>query len=301
MITKVTTKHFKSFDDQSFDLSEHLVLAGPNNSGKTTLLQAIVVWYLAFQRWQERRGAKGSSAAKERIAVPITRKDFTAIPLREMGLMWTNTQTALKKEELSEGQKQGHPKAMSITLEGTSSSGDWKVTFEFRYSSSEQVYVKPSPDTIADVPKVDGAFEVVHVPPFSGIGVEETRYDQKYQNLLIGQGKPGDILRNLLREIFEERNGDWGEVQEIVQDIFGWRLLPPEYPGAFITCQYLPGIPNGKGDGGYPRLDISSAGSGFLQVLLIVAFIYARPATMLMLDEPDAHLHVVLQKQIYDR
>lgn len=48
-------------------------------------------------------------------------------------------------------------------------------------------------------------------------------------------------------------------------------------------------------------LDIASAGSGFHQVLLLLAFFYARPASVLLLDEPDAHLHVILQKQIYDR
>ena len=63
----------------------------------------------------------------------------------------------------------------------------------------------------------------------------------------------------------------------------------------------LPGIPPKRGLGGLPRLDVASAGSGFQQVLLLLGFFYARPSTVLLLDEPDAHLHVVLQKQIYDQ
>ena len=66
-------------------------------------------------------------------------------------------------------------------------------------------------------------------------------------------------------------------------------------------CEYQPGIPKGKSKKGLPRLDIASAGSGFHQVLLLLAFFYARPASVLLLDEPDAHLHVILQKNIYDR
>ena len=27
---------------------------------------------------------------------------------------------------------------------------------------------------------------------------------------------------------------------------------------------------------------------------------YARPASLILLDEPDAHQHIVLQKQVYD-
>lgn len=33
----------------------------------------------------------------------------------------------------------------------------------------------------------------------------------------------------------------------------------------------------------------------------MLGFFYARPASVLLLDEPDAHLHIVLQKQVYDR
>jgi hypothetical protein len=36
-------------------------------------------------------------------------------------------------------------------------------------------------------------------------------------------------------------------------------------------------------------------------VLLLLSYFYARPASVLLLDEPDAHLHVILQRQIYDR
>jgi hypothetical protein len=144
---------------------------------------------------------------------------------------------------------------------------------------------------------------VAHVPPFSGIGVAETRYDRPYQNFLIGQGKPGDILRNLLLEVYHKTDKkDWNDLCKRVEEIFGYRLLPPEYEGRpFIVCEYIRGIPEGKGKDGLPVLDISSAGSGFNQVLMLLGFFYARPASILLLDEPDAHLHVILQRQIYNQ
>jgi predicted ATP-binding protein involved in virulence len=55
MIRRVSIRYFKRFEDITFDLSDHVILAGPNNSGKTTLLQAIVVWNLALQRWKVER------------------------------------------------------------------------------------------------------------------------------------------------------------------------------------------------------------------------------------------------------
>ena len=302
MIRRVRVKYFKKFEEQVFDLADSVVLAGPNNSGKTTLLQAIAVWNLALQKWLDRRAR---SKAKERTGVPITRKDFTAIPLREMSLLWFNTSTKLKKGDEEEGQP-GTPRTMSITLEGDSGGAPWHLTFEFSYQSSEQVYAKPSGEHTEPLPQAAQDFQVIHVPPFSGIGAEETRYDRPYQDLLIGQGKAGDIVRNLLLEVHEKhrKEGDdgWPCLCREIETIFGCRLQSPEYEGRpFILSEYLQGIPKGKGKNGLPVLDIASGGSGFHQVLLLLGFFYARPSTVLLLDEPDAHLHVILQKQVYDR
>lgn len=303
MITGVRLENFKRFERQRFDLSDHIVLAGPNNSGKTTFLQAIVAWDLALQKWKERRGPESGSKARQRIGVPLTRRDFTALPLREMNLLWTDTRTALRKDELKAGQNLGEPRPLAITLEGRASNGTWELGFEFRYQNSELVYVKPLQAHAENLAVAAGAVSVVHVPPFSGIGVEETRYDRPYQDLLVGQGKAGDILRNLLVEVHQkEDKSDWEKLSQQIEEIFGYRLLPPDYEGRpFILCRYLPGVPKGRTKGGLAELDIASAGSGFHQVLLLLGFLYARPATVFLLDEPDAHLHVILQKQIYDR
>lgn len=304
MIKRVTVRHFKRFDDETFELSDNIVLAGPNNSGKTTLLQAVAVWNLAFRKWIVERGPESKSRARKRTGVPITRKDFTAIPLRELNLLWTDCSTALKKDELQGGQKPGFPRLLEIDVEGRTNDRSWSQTFEFRYHSSELIYVRP-----ADLRSLEEnlnfllSFQVVHVPPFSGIGAEETRYDRPYQDLLVGQGKPGDILRNLLLEVHEKGGSEWDELRKEAEEILRWTLLPPEYEGRpFILCEYVPKVPDSnRGRGGLPRLDISCAGSGVHQVLTLFGFLYARPASVLLLDEPDAHLHVVLQKLVYDR
>ena len=51
------------------------------------------------------------------------------------------------------------------------------------------------------------------------------------------------------------------------------------------------------GDG--PPLDIASAGSGFQQVLMLLTFLNTREGAVLLLDKPDAHLHVILQDAIH--
>jgi len=301
MIKKVSLKYFKQFKDTEFTLSDRIVLAGPNNSGKTTLLQAIAAWHLGLRKWVEIRGE--SPKPKERTAVPITRKDFTAIPLKEMKYLWTDTSVAFRKEDIKHQHKPGYPKAIEITLEGNADSNPWVITLEFRYQSTEQIYVKVKNEHLENISLVYDKISINHVPPFSGIGTEEPFYKKEYQDVLIGQGKPGDILRNLLLEIYlKEGRKEWEELCKDIRELFGYTLEPLEYEGKpFIDCAYLRGLSLSSEKVELPSLDIATAGSGFHQVLLLLAFFYARPSSVLLLDEPDAHLHAILQDQIYKR
>jgi len=323
MIRRVTLRYFKRFEEQAFDLADAIVLAGPNNSGKSTLLQALAVWNLAVQRWHTEKGEVVPSSlgldrssadsppeqvesgkSKARPGVRISRKDFTAIPLRELNLLWHERHTAYRKGEGDPAMKAGTHKLIRIDVAGETNGADWFLPFELRYENPELLYAIPViNDPYSIVANVARSVQVVHVPPFSGIGSEETRYDRPYQDLLIGQGKPGDILRNLLLELHQSGSRqDWDQFCEDIRELFGYHLLEPVYAGRpFIVCEYAPGKGDRKAPPSGPRLDVASAGSGFHQVLMLLGFFYARPASVLLLDEPDAHQHVILQKQVFDR
>ncbi len=293
MLSRVTIKNFKRFADQSFELADSIILAGPNNAGKSTLLQAIATWKLGLDRWIAQR--KGGKAAK-RSGVAITRADFTAVPLRELNLLWEDRRVS------GNGAKPGTPRLIEISLEGRSGGSTWSCGLELQYANPELVYVRPRDaknlpqDVIQAFPPPEAAgLEVVHVPPLSGIERDEPRRDRGMQDLLVGQGRPGEILRNLLWEIARNRPGDWASLAAHIRDLFRIELLEPSYTPAqpFIVCEYR--------EPHHERpLDLANVGSGTLQVLLLLAFLYARPATVILLDEPDAHQHVILQKQVYE-
>lgn len=290
MITEVTIENFKLFEEVTFKLDDAIVLAGPNNSGKSTLLQTIATWYLGSKRWLQERGEK--PPAKRKTGVPITRKEFTVVPLREMNLLWTDRRTGAREE----GIKPGTPNLIKIGVKGTRNSKEWEWPMEFQYANPEMVYVRPprSKDKQeVGIPDEVRELSVVYIPPFSGIVAEEPKHDIGYQDLLIGQGRPGEIIRNLLWEI-SEKNQHWDTLATQMKELFAIELQRPIYaPGKpFIVCEYRP---TGK-----RTLDIANIGSGSLQVLMLLAFLYARPATVLLLDEPDAHLHIILQREIYD-
>ena len=87
----------------------------------------------------------------------------------------------------------------------------------------------------------------------------------------------------------------WPELAQHIRDLFGIKLSRPIYTPAqpYIFCEYR--------DPGCRRpFDLSNAGSSTLQVILLLAFLYVRPASVILLDEPDAHQHVPLQQTVYD-
>lgn len=60
MLTRLTIRNFKRFEDVEIELASPVVFVGPNNSGKTTALQALALWELGLRRWIVKRVATGS-------------------------------------------------------------------------------------------------------------------------------------------------------------------------------------------------------------------------------------------------
>jgi len=119
----------------------------------------------------------------------------------------------------------------------------------------------------------------------------------------LGEGKTAEVLRNICYEIlFPEipRGKDynpevsWNKLIKIIKTMFGVDLNKPEYIKSLGIVK-LEFIENKI------TYDISSGGRGFLQTLLLFAYMFANPNTVLLLDEPDAHLEVIRQRETFQR
>ena len=269
MIRTVRIRGFKRFGEVEFRLPGHVVLAGPNNTGKTTVLQAIASWSLALRRWRElnnfrlRRGYERA---------PIARQAFSAVPLRSFDLLWTDRRYRGR-----------------IEIELRHDAG-WSVAMEFIADSTEQIHVRPTRGAPSETLRTLD-LRTVFVPPMTGLGIDEPLFQPPKIEQLLGLGRPGEVLRNLLAEANRDERA-WGALKTSIGKLFGYELLPPDASGAHILAEYT------MAEGG-SRLDVASAGSGFQQVLMLLAFLNTRQGAVLLLDEPDAHLHVILQDVIY--
>ena len=83
----------------------------------------------------------------------------------------------------------------------------------------------------------------------------------------------------------------WKRLQDLVGEFFGYELLEPS-AGADVIALYRH-RPDGE------AYDLSAAASGFLQVLASYAALLFDEASVILIDEPDAHLHLLLQETTY--
>ena len=294
MLTSITIRNFKRFGEDRIELGSPVVFIGPNNSGKTSAMQALALWDVGVKRWSERWS--GQKASEKRPGVTINRRDLIAIPVPSANLLWRNLH--VRDVVRADGRQQTSNVRIDVIVEGLSEGRAWKWGMEFDYANSESFYCRPLRTQLGrnpqrmPVPDEAASVRVAFLPPMSGLAATETRLDHGAVNVRIGEGRTAEVLRNLCYSIHDELPERWTDLTAHIRDMFGAELEAPKYiiERGEITMTYRErGV----------TLDLSSSGRGLQQTLLILAYLYANPGATLLLDEPDAHLEILRQRQIY--
>lgn len=312
MITKLTIENFKRFSQKvEIELGSPVVFVGPNNCGKTTALQALALWETAARRWFEKRHPDFTKAS-ERAGVAINRKDILFAPVPDSKVYWHGLH--VRRGVRRNGKSATQNIRMNIVMEGASGDRAWVCGFEFDYQNAETFLVRPlrkagfDDSSVAEAeytvpPEAAAQIRIAFLPPMSGLASIEDRLDSGAVRRRIGEGRTAEVLRNLCYSLLHPDNngGDpsialqrWKELRRTMKALFGVELLEPSYNAdrGEVTMAYR--------DGAGTELDLSSSGRGMQQTLLLFAYLYANPGTVLLLDEPDAHLEVLRQRQTYN-
>jgi len=298
MLTKLTVRNFKRFRDVEVELGNPVVFIGPNNSGKTTALQALALWEVGLKRWIEKRG---ESEASKRIAAVINRRDLAAIPVPHANLLWRDLHVRDVRRDEKGAAKTTKNIRIDIVVEGVTNDKAWVCGLEFDYDNQESLYCRPlrlSEDKNPDrMPVLELAYQtrMAFLPPMSGLSDREFIKQTDEVNFLIGQGRTADVMRNLCWGMVASGwNGKaaWKRLTEQIQGLFGVELEEPQYlERSGILLSYRDSAGN--------LLDISAAGRGLHQTLLLLSYLAVNPGAVVLLDEPDAHLEILRQRQIY--
>ena len=290
MITRFTIRNFKRLQHATLDLGSAAVFIGPNNSGKTTALQALALWDIGWRRWAEKRDR---SAASDRPGVTINRRDLFAIPVPSAKLLWADLHT--QDSSRKGGEAKTEKVYISLTAEGDHAGAPWRCALDFYYANEESFYCRLRDGDGGKVPEGARQHAVVFLPPMSGLAEREYRKEQGEISVLIGEGQTAQVLRNLCWQLHSRSDqGAWRTLRDRIEAMFSIRLNPPIYikERSELSQTYLER--NGV------ELDLSSAGRGCQQVMLLLSFLLANPGSVLLLDEPDAHLEILRQRDVYN-
>ena len=276
-------ENFKRFGSrQRIELDHPAVLIGPNNCGKTSAIQALALWSQAVRTWYD---VRKESSAKERTATSLNRLNIVAVPVVRTRFFWHNAQVRKGNKDIP----------LLITV-GVEFKGQVRaLPMRFRNQGDELVYCSPDATVIGDLELIAYAasLRVELLYPMSGLDTEEPILQAGRIDVLLGQGRTAEVLLNLCLAVARTSEDDWERIVGLMRRLFNVELgTPEETTRGTITLTYRQ--PSVK-----EALDISSAGRGMLQMLLVFAYLYSHKRSVLLVDEPDAHLEILRQKQVY--
>lgn len=298
-LDKIEINDFKRIETLEVDLQLITALVGGNTSGKSSALQAAQLGVSILQA-AFRRKANGTFEFEGTVA--------------NDAVLFRPTDRLL---DLRRGMPATQTKGFSITYCAVDldTGAEKQLTMNVRRGKNANITITRSGDddlagVLADP---DRPFSIL-TPGLSGIPVREEWRTKGAMDAAVMHGDANLYLRTVLDHLFtrgldEMARTAWKRGRDIALLPLnsGWQtfstLLDCCYPGSRVIVDHNPQRDRYVKvevhfDGACIPLDMAS--TGMLQVIQIIAYtcFYAPP--LLLLDEPDAHLHADSQGRLYD-
>lgn len=287
-ISSVTIKNFKAIEKTTVPLSQFTVIVGTNGSGKSSILQSLH-WMLQSARnlrVKPEREGKGST---------LSELDATYMPSPE----YKNSSNSAEY-----GNGASAPR-MDITLEAEiEDSSSHEISMWIKSAKNEGVSVHvPSKHPLTAVIRHTKREISAYIPGLAGIPLSEEKRSKKIIHRLAAAGDANTVLRNLLAllQTIQNEAGETGlkEVSRLASKVVGPITLDVAFDEEAhfkIHAHFQTDKMKAKDAKLFKPLEL--AGIGFLQVIQIFAYlVYFRPR-LLLVDEPDSHLHPDVQEKL---
>lgn len=270
MINSIRIKGFKKISDTTFDLDRINIFIGANNSGKSSVLQAIQFAIGTAQTGSRVGTRKNSSGDSESFTADAS--SFLYLPIREL-------------EALIHDRKLTQSLGADITFFSESAN----TTISIKRGKNRNLAVSMTVSELLLVLKDTQAPYCVYTPGLSGISIGE---EFKTKAVVLKSATRGDsnlYLRNILL-LLKEKTSSWDKFTKSVQRFFPEYSINVEFSAD--TDETINVYVEMKDEEDKViQLPIDAMGTSALQVLQILSYVYYFNPPMLILDEPDTHLH----------
>lgn len=287
MIKKLELKRFKRFEHTSIDLANFSVLVGENSSGKTTVLQAINLALNAFSR-QKLYSTENGITKPRRKGVGCTQ-----LP----GILNDNFRELYYAKKSRGGKSDGNTIGAEIYLYDEQNN-----KFGMQISSLFGGYNLTPLSKASEINNNATLHEkeALLISGFVGlVSSEEKTLSLSLRNRL-RDGRASEIIRNLLLDTKENVPENFERLVKRLKHDFGFCIDDVSFDennDINVHAFYDEEI-----NGTNVPFDFCSSGSGMMQVLQILTSIYRYcpiNSSVVLLDEPDAHLHANMQVSLF--
>ncbi len=283
-IKKIIIRNFKRFKEIETDFTSFDCLVGSNNSGKSTLLQSLALFDFVLHNCLSVKQFNGESNNQRIFEIrnrSISPEEFVVLPVASAIDLWTD----------KIAQKGGKHILIQIEVEFLNEKKvKASVDLNFnRYSinietDNEQSWL----EKLAN-------YKISYLPVFSSFLTQEEKRTQAVIEDALSRGRVNSVIRNLLYDL--KRKGEIQNLEIILQNAIpsfsNINIKFDEITDKYIEVSY-------KEEGKKKRFDLFMAGSGFQQFVYLFGFIRLRYPNLILLDEPDVHLHGSMQSSLID-
>lgn len=266
-IEKIIIKKFKNIQELDLNLKDINLMIGGNNSGKSSILQAIHFGISCGQVYNKYKRKKDSG-------VTVTYDELLYRPINNVRMLGHYGQIGRKEKD------------EQIELEYYNNSRDMcKIEVESGRARGNSLGLTKSEDSLFDIEFLnDKKSYSYYVTGLSGIlGSEEYRSEAIVKEMAV-KGGSNNVFRNIIYILSKQKN-NYLVFKNYLKKIFpNLKLIinfsEKDDKNIEILCE--------KDGIKYP---IDSFGTSILQVIQMLSYIILFDPSLIILDEPDAHLH----------
>lgn len=286
-LESITIRKFKAVKEATIPLDSVTILVGPNGCGKSSVLQAI--------HWAA-RAASYVLPKNTKEMISFERLDY--VPSSE-------PLTTLHKGE----------------LKSDSGSNPVEVAFVHRPSGEESIQatvrIRAARNRGGITAYMDGGsavtpykqrfqFITTYIPGLAGLSEKESILAQPTLRRQAASGDAGGVLRNILLNLRSRREGEEDGRRGLERLAKLNELIQQVHPGVTVDVAFderedyhISATIRTNELADYSR-PLETAATGVLQVVQIFAYLILFEPKVMLIDEPDAHLHPNKQERLIE-
>ncbi len=272
LLSKLSIEQFKRISKADLELADVNILVGANASGKSSIIQAV---HLA--------------ACLIRQAGRIDPVNTSTVGIDELDYLPSETYSMLGHQTVW-GNRAGSPSS-KVSFTFTSDAGESVAHCELRSARNAGISITGQvPGDLTAILRSKQKFFSAYIPGISGIPNREEKRSKKVVLKACSYGDSNVILRNVLL-LLKERN-ELSTVEEWMRAIIGDIKLHVSYDDSrdlIISCAVeINGL----------KRPLELTGTGYLQLIQLFSYILLFSPGILLVDEPDIHLHPAVQERL---